>query len=162
MKISIIVAASQNNVIGRENDMPWHISEDLKRFKRLTDGLPIIMGRKTYESLPYKPLPKRRNIIISRQENLSFSGAEVVKSPEEALSLCKQNEEVFIIGGGTIYKHFIASADNIFLTRIHKEIEGDTFFPVFDETLFTKVESEKFESRGTRKLEYTFIDYTKI
>ncbi len=162
MKISIIVAAAKNNIIGSNNKMLWHITEDLQRFKKLTVEKTVIMGRKTWDSLPYQPLPKRRNIIISKQKNIRFKGAEVVNSPKAALAICQNEKEVFIIGGGTIYAHFLPLAHCIYLTRIHENFEGDTFFPDFDTTQFSKTKSLKEISVTGKKLSYSFIDYKKI
>lgn len=158
MTISIIAATAENNVIGFNNKLIWHISEDLKRFKRITAGHTVIMGRKTYESLPFKPLPKRLNIVISRKKKLKLKGAVVVSSPEEALKICKEDEEVFICGGATIYKHFIKSADKMYLTKIYHNFEGDTFFPEIkneDWKLINKTNSED-------KYRFSFLDYERV
>ncbi len=161
MTISIIAAIAENNVIGNNNDLIWHISEDLKRFKKLTSGHTIIMGRKTYESLPFKPLPKRKNIVISRKDDLYFEGAIVVKNPEEALKECKDEDEIFICGGATIYNHFLNIADKMFLTKVHQEFEGDTFFPEIDYYEWElKSKSEKFKDEKSG-LDYTFLNYFK-
>ncbi len=161
MIISIIVAVAKNNVIGKDNSLIWHISEDLKRFKKLTSGHPIIMGRKTYESLPFKPLPKRKNIVISSQKDLKFEGATVVDDFSKALKECEEEKEVFICGGASVYKHFINITDKIFLTKVHHNFEGDTYFP---ETDFSKWEKQ-FESEiffdEKSKLFYSFINYIK-
>jgi len=161
MTISIIAAIAENNVIGKDNDLIWHISEDLKRFKKLTSGHAIIMGRRTYESLPFKPLPKRKNIIISSQKDLKFEGAIVVNSIEEAMKECDGEDEVFICGGATIYKHFIDIADKMYLTRIHHEFEGDTFFPVYSEDDWSiETQSEVLYDEKS-DLNYTFVDYIR-
>jgi len=110
VKISLIVAAATNNVIGRDGELPWHLSDDLKRFKKLTVGKPVIMGRLTHESIG-KPLPDRRNIVISSQKDLEIEGCEVVASPDEALALAEGAEEVMVIGGGKIYEQMMSKAD---------------------------------------------------
>lgn len=161
MTISIIAAIAENNVIGKDNDLIWHISDDLKRFKKLTSEHSIIMGRKTYESLPFKPLPNRKNIILSNKK-LNFEGATVANNIKDALKLCKGENEVFICGGAEIYKTFLPLANKMYLTKVHKTFEGDTFFPEvnFDNwKLINK--SEKLSDKKTG-LEFTFFDYKKV
>ncbi len=137
VKISVIVAASENNVIGRDNDMPWRLSTDLKRFKALTLGKPVIMGRKTYQSIG-RPLPARLNIVITRDESFFAEGVTRVSSLEQALLLAKDYaethdlDEVFVIGGGQIYHQVLGKADQIYLTRVLTTLEGDTLFPAID------------------------------
>lgn len=126
--ISLIVAASTNNVIGAGGDLPWRLSADLQRFKAVTMGKPIVMGRKTYESIG-RPLPGRQNIVITRQAGYAAEGCTVVSSPDEAIQAAGDAGEVMIIGGGHIYKAFLPRAERIFLTRVHAEIDGDTFLP---------------------------------
>lgn len=127
--ISLVVAVARNGVIGREGGLPWHISSDLKRFKEITMGKPVIMGRKTWESLPRKPLPGRRNIVISRQLGFTAEGAVVAATPEEALRLAGDAPEATVIGGGEIYRLFWPLADRLYLTEVDLEVEGDTYFP---------------------------------
>lgn len=127
--ISYVVAVSRNGVIGREGGLPWHISSDLKRFKEITMGKPVVMGRKTWDSLPRKPLPGRRNIVITRQPGFTADGAEVVATPEQALALCAGEPEVAVIGGGEIYRLFWPMVDRIYLTEVDLEVDGDTHFP---------------------------------
>jgi dihydrofolate reductase len=132
MDITIIVAIAENNAIGKNNELLWHISGDLKRFKEITTGHPVIMGRNTYISLPKRPLVNRKNIVISHiheEDCKNFEGAEVVSSIEEALKIADQNGENFIIGGGMIYKEFMPIANKIYLTLVHKEYDADTFYP---------------------------------
>ncbi len=157
MNISIIVAADEHNGIGKDNQLLWHISEDLKYFKKLTSGHSIIMGRKTYDSIG-KPLPNRRNIVISRQTDLSIPGCEVVHALEQALVLCQQETEVFIIGGAEIFKHSIDLADTIYLTQVHAVFEADTFFPKLDAAWKT-VNSIAGNDEG--ELKYTFVTLRK-
>ncbi len=127
--ISLVVAVSRNGVIGRDGGLPWHISSDLKRFKEITMGKPIIMGRKTWESLPRKPLPGRRNVVITRQADYQAVGADVVASADAALGLCVVEPEIAVIGGGEIYAKFWPLADRLYLTEVDIEIDGDTRFP---------------------------------
>ncbi|PIQ75807.1 dihydrofolate reductase [Candidatus Peregrinibacteria bacterium CG10_big_fil_rev_8_21_14_0_10_49_24] len=162
MRISLIVAASENNVIGRNNDLPWSLPDDLQHFRTVTEGSPIILGRKNYESIG-RPLPRRRNIVISRQPNLSIDGCEVVASLEEALDLVKQEDEVFVIGGGEIYRQALPSADRIYLTRVHADIEGDVFFPELSEEDWEEVSREEHlaDDRHAYAFTYRTLDRRK-
>ncbi len=132
--LSIIVATDQNNLIGKDNDMPWHIPADLKRFKAITTGHTIVMGRKTYDSLPKKPLPNRHHVVLTCQEGLHLEGCEILHSIQEVVARYgnPNSEEVFIIGGGNIYKSLLPYAQKIYLTKVHIAFEGDTFFPSLD------------------------------
>ncbi len=131
--ISIIVAVAENNVIGKDNSLIWHLPADMKYFKEKTNGHCVITGRKNYESIPekFRPLPNRTNIVITRQANYSAQGAIVVSSIEEAIEKAKQtgDQEIFIIGGSEIYKQFLRYMDKIYLTKIYHNFEGDSFFP---------------------------------
>ncbi len=158
MNISIIVAIANNMAIGKDNDLIWHISEDLKRFKSITSGNTIIMGRKTYESIG-RPLPKRRNIVISRNRDLSIEGAEVVNSLDEALRLTESENEVFIIGGGAIYKEAMPLADRLYLTRVDISPEADIFFPEIDYNEWKEIYNRQSKQDD---IEYTFIDLERI
>ena len=140
--ISCVVAVSRNGVIGREGGLPWHISSDLKRFKEITTGKPVIMGRKTWDSLPRKPLPGRRNIVITRQEGFSAEGAEVAATPQEALRLAGNVPEVAVIGGGEVYRLFWPMVDRLYLTEVDLEVEGDTHFPAPDPSEWREVARE--------------------
>lgn len=132
-KISIIVAMAKNRAIGKGGDLIWHLSNDLKHFKEVTSGHTVIMGYKTYMSLPnQKPLPKRRNIIISTRLNEAPEGFELASSVLDAMKMVFNEEEVFIIGGGMIYEQFLPMADKLYLTRIDKDFEADTFFPIIN------------------------------
>jgi len=128
MIISLIVAVAENGVIGRENRLPWHLPEDLRHFKRVTMGHPVIMGRKTHESLG-RPLPGRRNIVITRQPEYAAAGCEVVHSLAGALALCSGADEVFVIGGAAVYGEALPQASRIYLTRVRTAASGDTRFP---------------------------------
>lgn len=153
---SIIVAVAENNVIGKDNKLIWHISDDLKRFKALTMGHSIIMGRKTFESIG-KPLPGRRSVIITRNRNYSMEGCEVVHSLEAALELTKTEEEVFIIGGAEIYKQAIVFADKIYLTSIFHSFDGDTFFPEIKENEWKLVEKNNYKADEKNPFAYSYM-----
>ncbi len=129
--LSLIVATAKHNVIGKNNTMPWHLPADLAYFKRVTLGKPVLMGRKTFESIGF-PLPGRQNIVISRNRNYSAKGIEVVTCVDDALALVQTVDEVMVIGGATIYQHCLAKADKLYITHINAELEGDTQFPVYD------------------------------
>jgi dihydrofolate reductase len=158
MRISLIAAVSENNVIGDHGKIPWDIPEDMKHFRTLTMGKPVIMGRKTYESIGH-PLPKRPNIVITRQKDFVAEGCEIVGSLDEALQIadCKNSEEVFVIGGGEIYREALEKADRIYLTRVHTTIQGDAFFPEFHPEHWQEVSAERYEGKPA----YTFLLYEK-
>ena len=134
MKVSLVVAASDNHMIGKDNQLLWHLPKDMKFFKDTTWAMPVIMGRKTFESLGKRVLPGRLNIILSKQVGLSYDQTEVVGSIAEAIALAERENyaEVFVIGGGQIYQEAMSIADTIYMTRVHTQIEGDTLFPVMD------------------------------
>ncbi len=157
--ITLIVAASDNNVIGKDNDLLWHLPNDFKRFKSLTSGHCIIMGRKTFESLP-GILPKRTHIIITRQPNYKIEGCIIVGSLEAAIEeALKIDDNPFVIGGGQIYKQALQIADKIELTRVHVTIEGDTYFPDIDLTNWVLTFSESHSEDEKHKFAYTFESY---
>lgn len=155
--IRIIVAMSKNRVIGDSNKLIWSLPTDLKRFKKLTSGSTVVMGRKTYESIG-KPLPNRRNIIITRDINYQADRCDIVNSLDEAILLC--GSDCFIIGGGEIYKESMEIADKLYLTLVHDEFEGDTYFPEIDKS-WVKLIREDFETDETHKHKYSFIEYEK-
>ncbi|MBT6015386.1 MAG: dihydrofolate reductase [Nitrosomonadales bacterium] len=157
-KITIIVAISENLVIGHRNTLPWHISEDLKNFKKITLNHSVIMGRKTFESIG-KPLKYRRNIVISRNKNLQISGVEIASSLDDAICLTKAEDEVFIIGGEQIYEIALPIATNMFITKVHSTIEGDAFFPNFDENQWKKLTQNDLESE--EGIKFSFISYER-
>jgi dihydrofolate reductase len=140
--IALVVAAAKNGVIGREGRLPWHIPSELKRFKALTWGKPIIMGRKTWESLPRRPLPGRRNIVLTRQAGFAAEGAISVHSVDEALAAAGDADEIAVIGGGEIYAMFMPRAARIYLTEVDMVAEGDTKFPPLDMSLWRETEKE--------------------
>lgn len=153
-QVNLIAAVCANGAIGRGGDLLYHISEDLRRFKSLTMGCPIIMGRKTFESFPKGPLPGRRNIVISRNPLYSPAGAEVYDSPEAALAACADAEKVFIIGGGEIYRQFMPLADRLLLTEIDESpTDADTFFPPHS---FVRAEVGEWRGESPR---YRFVEY---
>jgi len=156
--IKIIVATSRNKVIGDSNNLIWYLPADLKRFKEITTGNTIVMGRKTYESIG-KPLPNRRNIVITRDVNYEVDGCEIVNSLEEAFMISNQN--CFIIGGGEIYKQSMGIADQIYLTLVHEDFEGDTTFPEIGSE-WKMVTSQDFEPDEKNKHKYSFIEYMKF
>lgn len=159
MKITLIAAAAENNALGRDNRMIWHLPDDFKRFKQLTSGNYIIMGRKTFESLPGM-LPNRTHVIITRQEDYKADGCVVVNSLDEAIKACPQDEEVFIIGGGEIYKQSIGIADKIELTRVHGiSPEADAFFPEIDLDNWQLVEEVHHPKDEKHKYEFSFLTY---
>ncbi|MEY3932932.1 MAG: Dihydrofolate reductase [Pseudomonadota bacterium] len=157
-KLSIIVAMSSNHVIGVNNTLPWHLTEDLKYFKSLTTGHTIIMGRKTYQSIG-RPLPHRRNIVISRNTETSYEGAEVVHSIEDAISISKNDKEVFVIGGADIYKQALNQVDYLYITEIKKSFSGDAFFPEIDKSKWSEISREDHATADG--LEFSFVSYQK-
>jgi dihydrofolate reductase len=159
MIISIIVAIGENHAIGKNNQLLWHMPNDLKHFKTITSGRTIIMGRKTFDSVG-KPLPRRRNIVVTRQD-IEIPGCEVVKSIDEGLALCAHDDEVFIGGGAEIYRQAMAKTDRIYLTIIHKEFEADTFFPEIDYLQWQEVSREDFEPDEKNPLPYSCIQLNR-
>ena len=157
--VSVIVAVAENGVIGDKNSLLWHISEDLRNFKRITSGHPVVMGRKTFESLG-RPLPNRKNVVITRQD-IEIEGCEVAHSLEEALAMFSADEEIFIIGGAQIYREAMPIADRFYLTRVHHAYEGDTSFPEWNESEWQKVDSERFERGEKYEYPFTFEVYSR-
>jgi dihydrofolate reductase len=155
------VAASTNGVIGRDGTMPWHLPEDLKRFRRLTMSKPIVMGRATFDAIG-RPLPGRRNIVISRQQGLEIDGCEVVGAPGEALALADGAPEIMIIGGGQVYAWFLPRADRIHLTRVHLAVQGDAFCPQLDPREWRVFEEETFAAAEGRPVGYTFQTLARV
>ena len=160
--IKLIVAKASNNVIGNKNNLIWHLPNDLKHFKTITTGHPIIMGRKTYESLG-RPLPNRTNIIITRDQSFSDDKIIVTHSLDQALEKAKDiNEDVFIIGGGEIYKQAMEYVDVIYITEVHHEFNGDTYFPEIDEESFEEVERVHHMKDEKHPYAYSFVTYKRI
>ncbi|MBP1665349.1 MAG: dihydrofolate reductase [Bacteroidetes bacterium] len=159
--ISIIAAVSEDNGIGKNNDLLWNIPEDLKRFKRLTYGKTVIMGKKTWESLPKKPLPGRKNIVITDIPYENIDNAVTAYSIEDALSKCGDNEEVFIIGGGSIYKQFMPLAGRLYITHVRRKIPADVYFPEIDMNTWNIVEKDDSGSNKKDSVPYTYIIYER-
>jgi dihydrofolate reductase len=166
MVVSLIVATSENDVIGKDNDLIWHLPKDMKFFKDTTKNHFVIMGRKNFESIPhkYRPLPNRTNVVVTRQTNYNAQGCLVLHSIEEALQKAKEagDSEPFIIGGGQIYRLALDNnlIDRVYLTRIHKYYEGDTFFPNLGPE-WKLIESDKHLADDKHECDYTFEVYEK-
>jgi len=161
MKISIIVAMAANGVIGRDNQLPWHLPADLKHFKQTTMGKPILMGRKTWESIG-RPLPGRTNIVITRDSTYSAAGCEVVNSIDAAITAAGEQDEVMVIGGAELYRQVLPDTDTIYLTRIHKAFDGDTHFPDIRNTEWHQVERVDHEADEKNSHDYSFIRLDRI
>ncbi|HYG40012.1 MAG TPA: dihydrofolate reductase [Cytophagales bacterium] len=163
MIVSIIVARSKNNVIGRNNDLPWHLTDDLKNFRKITTGNPIIMGRKTYESIG-KPLPGRTNIIVTRQKDYKVEGCEVVNSLPQALQIAKtiNAKEAFIIGGAELINQSLEIVNKMYLTEVHAEIEGDTFLKSIDLSDWKLIDKKDYaKSEKGNEYDFSIIEYIK-
>ncbi|MUP44411.1 dihydrofolate reductase [Gramella sp. BOM4] len=158
--LTMIAAAAENNALGKDNDLVWHLPDDFKRFKRLTSGHHIIMGRKTFESFP-KLLPDRTHVIITRKDDYNPENTLVVNSLEEAIRVSKLDEQPFIIGGGEIYKMGMEHADRIELTRVHGEFEADTFFPEIDESKWELVKEQFHEKDEKHDYAFTYLTYER-
>ncbi|ALQ55895.1 Dihydrofolate reductase [Pseudoalteromonas issachenkonii] len=158
----MIAAMANNRVIGLDNKMPWHLPGDLQHFKKVTSGKPVIMGRKTFESIG-RPLPGRRNIIITRNKDYHASGIETVTTPEAALELVNDVAEVMIIGGGNIYQQFLAQAQRLYLTFIDLDVEGDTQFPDYKSVANWQIEDEMLMTPDDKnKYSYKFVTLNKV
>jgi dihydrofolate reductase len=160
MNINLIVAIDKKNGIGKDNLLPWHLPADLKHFKTITTGHPVIMGRKTFDSIG-KALPNRRNIVISRQSELLIAGAEVCNSLKNAIELCANEEDVFIIGGAQIFEQAISIADILYLTIIHEDFNADVFFPEIKLNEWIEEENKLHEPDEKNLYSYSFIKYKK-
>ena len=158
--ISIVVAASENNVIGRQGDLPWRLPDDLRRFKAITMGKPIVMGRKTWESIG-RPLPGRQNIVITRQADFGAEGCHVVFSVEEAVAAAAGAEETMVIGGSEIYALFLPDADRLYLTRVHADVDGDAFLPSIDDSEWRLVSEERHTADERNEFDYSFLTYER-
>ena len=158
--ISIIVAIAENYAIGKNNDLLCHIPEDMKRFKRITSGHKVIMGKRTYESLPYRPLKDRTNIVISDIPGDHYDGCVMAYSIEEALQLCSPEEECFVIGGGMVYRQFMPVADKLYITWVHREFDADTFYPEIDPEIWKEAEREE-GGDDSLDFRYSFVTYIR-
>lgn len=156
MKISIIVAMDKNRVIGNESDLPWHISADLKKFKQVTMGKPIIMGRKTHESIG-RPLPGRENIILTRDAAYKSEGCTVVKSVDLILEHCQEHAEIMITGGAEIYRLFLDMANRLYLTEVHAEVDGDTVFPEIKREEWELISREDHRADENNDHDFSFL-----
>ena len=159
--ISIIVAIAGNMAIGYNNCLLCHISDDLRRFKALTSGHTVVMGRKTFESLPKRPLPNRRNVVVTSSETFDSCGAEVVHSVDEALAILSPDDENFIMGGATIYKQFLPYADKLYVTWIHQDFQADTFFPPIDSSLFSQVSQSPVQTDQSNGIRFSYAEYSR-
>ncbi|MDP3470062.1 MAG: dihydrofolate reductase [Daejeonella sp.] len=160
MNINLIVAIDEKNGIGKNNLLPWHLPADLKHFKTITTGHPIIMGRKTFDSIG-KALPNRRNIVISRQSGLKIPGVEICSSLNNAIELCKDEKDVFVIGGAQIFEQALPVSDVIYLTIIHEDFDADVFFPEINMAGWKEKEKIHHEPDEKNLYSYSFIKYKK-
>nr|WP_315145313.1 dihydrofolate reductase [uncultured Flavobacterium sp.] len=158
--IILIAAVAENNALGKNNDLLWHLPNDFKRFKEITSGHHIIMGRKTFESFP-KPLPNRTHVIITRQKDYQYEGCIIVQDLEKAIAACPKNENIFVIGGGEIYSQSIHLADQLDITRVHQSFEADVFFPFIDPEIW-ELTSEISNYKDEKHLyDYTFQTFVR-
>ena len=159
--ISIIVAIAENLAIGKDNRLLWHLSDDLKRFKKLTTGHTLIMGRNTFLSLPNGALPNRRHIVITDQTNEKFDGCEMARSIEEAIELAGNEKECFVIGGGMVYAQFLPLAGKLYLTQVHESFEADTFFPEIDFSQWQALVSEEVKAGDRNQFPHTYTEFVR-
>lgn len=159
--VSIIVAIAQNGTIGDKNALLWHIKEDMRFFRTTTSGHAVIMGRKTFESIGSKPLPKRKNIVITRQD-VEFAGALTAHSLEEAIAMASGDEEIFIMGGAQIYAQALKCADRVYITRVERNYEGDTAFPEIDYSEWKLVSEERYERGEEYEYPFAFLIYDRV
>lgn len=159
--LSIIVAVAQNNAIGKDNDLLWHISDDLKRFKALTSGHTVIMGRNTWNSLPRRPLPRRRNIVLTHDTSFADEGAEVAHSVSQVLQMVKGEEECFIMGGAAVYRQFLPFAQRIYMTWVWQDFDADVFFPVIDKSVFHEISATDRYFDEASGLSFSYAEYVR-
>lgn len=159
--ISIIVAIAENRAIGKDNKLLWHLSDDLKRFKKLTTGHAVVMGKKTYESLPFRPLPNRRNIVISDIPNDQIDGCVMAYSIDDAIEKMDDDKENFIIGGGSVYRQFLNIANKLYITKVLHSFEADTFFPEIDHDVWKLVDRQDNDPDEKNPYPYSFLIYEK-
>jgi len=167
--LSIIVAVAQNMAIGKDNDLLWHISDDLKRFKALTSGHSVIMGRRTFDSLPRKPLPRRRNIVLTHDNAFRFDAppsatgtVEVAHSLPQVLDMVADEEETFVIGGAAVYKLFLPFVSRLYVTWVYKDFEADVFFPTIDPSVFRQSSITPRQRDDESGLEYAYAEYYRL
>jgi len=156
VQISLVVAMAENRVIGRDNALPWHLPADLRHFKTLTLGKPVLMGRRTYESIG-RPLPGRQNIVLTKDTGFQAPGCDICTSLEQALALAGNADEVMVIGGGALYEELLVRADRIYMTEIYASIEGDTWFPAMDSATWREVAREQYAADEKNPLGYSFV-----
>ena len=159
--VSIIVAIAENNAIGNNNELLCHLPEDLKYFKKITSGQTVIMGKKTWFSLPKRPLPNRRNIVLTDIPDEIIPGSETVRSIEEALDICDADKENFIIGGGTVYRQFLPFAQKLYITHIYHEFEADTYFEPIDPVIWNQISIEPHSGDESNPFPYAFAVYLR-
>jgi len=159
--ISIIVAIAENNAIGKDNQLLWHLPEDLKRFKRITEGHKIIMGKNTYYSLPKRPLPKRINIILTDKPGEQIDNCVMAYSLNDVVSLCDPDKENFIIGGGSVYRQFLPIAQTLYITKVHESFEADIFFPPIDPVIWEVISIENHLKDDKHPYDYSFVTYKR-
>jgi len=160
MDIAIIVATDKNRLIGKDNDLPWKLSADLQYFRKVTMGKPIIMGRATHESIG-RPLPGRRNIVVTSNKDFQTEGCTVVNSIEQAISACKDEQEAMVMGGASLYEQFLDKAQRIYLTQVDAELEGDTWFPEWDKAQWKQISSESHMADDKNQFDYSFDVYER-
>jgi len=166
IRLSLMVAKASNRVIGRNNKLPWYLPNDLKYFKQVTFGKPVIMGRKTWDSLG-KPLPGRTNIVITRQPDFQAEGAKVVATLDEAVTMAENvafiegQDEAVVMGGAEIYALALPKADRLYLTEVHAEVDGDTWFPEYDTAEWKEIGREDFPAEGPNPYDYSFVVYER-
>ena len=161
--LSLIVAISENNAIGKAGDLLCHLPNDLQYFKRQTSGCTVVMGKKTFLSLPKRPLPNRRNIVLTQQTEFAYDHTEVAHSVPELMEMLSAYEQVFIIGGGQVYRQFLPLVDKLYITHIHHTWEdADTFFPEIDSSIWQCLSQEHHEADDRHPCPYTFAVYTRI
>ena len=160
--VTIIAAIANNNALGKDNDLIWHLPADLKRFKKVTSGHHILMGRNTFESIG-KPLPNRTTVIITRNKDYKAAGCIVVDSIEKAIEVAKADEHIFIIGGAQVYKQTIAAnlVDQLDITQVHHSFDADVYFPEIDSDIWKEVAREEFKADEKNKYDFSFISYKK-
>ncbi|MCA9523688.1 MAG: dihydrofolate reductase [Myxococcales bacterium] len=161
MRVTLIAAVARNGAIGKGNDLPWHIPEDLRHFKRTTRGCPVVMGRRTYESVG-EPLPRRRNVVISRRPDFRAPGCDVFTSLEAALTALADEAEVFVVGGTGIYRAALPYAARMIITHIDASFDADTFFPDVDWSAWSMTEERRFEATDERPLAFSFVTYERV
>lgn len=160
--ISIVAAISDNNAIGKDQDLLWRMPADMRRFKDLTTGHAVIMGRKTFESLPKGPLPNRKNVVLTTLPEAGFINCFACESMHDALDICEKEENIFILGGALVYRQALRIADKMYITRVHAEFkDADTFFPVVNWDLWEEVERQEFPADAKNAYPYTFLTYVR-